>query len=375
MFELRILNGLHRGATLPLGGDTVTIGAGDEADVVMVDQGIEADHAELTPNTDGSDSWLLTATGGGVWSADQSRPQTVLELEPGAFARLGEIWLTIADEKARWEAPPAIIENDVNAMDSLDEEDSQPAASADPAQAAAAANSGSADESDADKAAAFAVHAKLAAATRRAPRRRARTVILALPFAAMLVAATAYALTSRPASSELSKEATEMAKKKAIAAGGRSGPDGTLAVTASKDSATVASAATPDALDNAALSQLFRKRLSDADLLNRFDLTLNDQNWTMQAQLDDEETARFERILANFIKEHDIHFPILAKAVTAEAMLPFKIGQVITGANPSMVTQDGERLFVGDDLRGVRVVAITQNRLTFFGKRKIEVNW
>lgn len=370
MFELRILNGLHRGATLPLGGDTVTIGAGDEADVVMVDQGIEADHAELTPNNDGSDSWLLTATGGGIWSAEQSRPQTVLELTPGEFARLGDIWLTIAEETARWEAPPAIIDSALDSLDSVDQQQDSTAA----ASAAEKAEDTEAAEPNAETAAAVDAQAKLAAA-RRPPRRRARTIVLALPFAAMLVAATAYALTSRPAASELSKETTELAKKKAIAAGGRSGPDGTLAVAASKDSATAASAAAPDALDNAALAQLFRKRLSDADMLNRFDLTLADKSWTMQAQLDDEETARFERILATFIKEHDIHFPIRAKAVTAEAMLPFKIGQVITGANPSMVTQDGERLFVGDDLRGVRVVAITQNRLTFFGKRKIDVNW
>ncbi|MGI4936529.1 MAG: FHA domain-containing protein, partial [Janthinobacterium lividum] len=48
MYELRILNGLHRGATLPLDEQAQTIGQSEDADVVLVDQGIADRHAVLT---------------------------------------------------------------------------------------------------------------------------------------------------------------------------------------------------------------------------------------------------------------------------------------------------------------------------------------
>jgi hypothetical protein len=114
-----------------------------------------------------------------------------------------------------------------------------------------------------------------------------------------------------------------------------------------------------------------------ADCLNTlcFDLTLQDEQWFMQAALDDEEAARFERILTSFIKQHNIAFPVHAWVGSAESMLPFKIRQVVYGSNASVVTQDGDRLYVGDEYRGVRLVAVAGDRLTFAGKRKIEVRW
>lgn len=40
MLELRILTGLHRGATLPLDGDAIRIGSGPENDIVLIDPGM-----------------------------------------------------------------------------------------------------------------------------------------------------------------------------------------------------------------------------------------------------------------------------------------------------------------------------------------------
>ena len=127
---------------------------------------------------------------------------------------------------------------------------------------------------------------------------------------------------------------------------------------------------TPQALQSA-----FRKRMKDADLLQRFDLDLNESAWSMRAHLDDEEGARFERILKAFVIEHKITFPISAKVGSAESMLPFQIRQIVTGANAGIVTGDGDRVYVGDELLGVKLVAVVDNHLTFMGKRKIEVIW
>ncbi len=359
MYELRILNGLHRGATLPLDLHTITLGAGDHADVVMADHGIADEHAMLVRTEQG---WLLSATGGPIYSAAQHQPLTVLELDAGAFARVGDIWLMIAAENAHWQAPPAMPEaDDFDARAALEGE------------AAGVAKLAADDEDDERPAkappAGSGEDAPERAGKRLPPRRRRlRIALAAVATVTMLGGAAAYALTTKPAPpGQRPSPSVDL------------GPDrGAQAARPPRQSSAPAADAAPAVAlppSPAELAKLFRKRLSDAELLNRFDLALEDRSWSMKAQLDDEETARFERILTSFIKEHQITFPVSAKAVTAEAMLPFKIGQVITGADPTLVTQDGARLHVGDDYRGVRVVAIQQNRLTFFGKRKIDVNW
>lgn len=342
MLELRILNGLHRGATLPLDGQAVNIGACDAADVVMADHGIEADHALLTPN---GDAWLLTSAGGAVYAADSGRAQERVDLRAGECARVGDIWLSIAWPDAPWEAPPPLPD---------------PEPQFDPREAAAD-----------DAPATTASEACPDAAPRPRGHWRRRGIGAVLATLAAMLAATAYALTTRaPPSAPLAVDPVRMGAAPAPAAAPAVSPAASPSA-----SPAAAPAVSPAIVGKPALAALFRKRLADAELLNRFDLALGEQAWTMQAHLDDEETARFERILNSFIKEHDITFPVSAKAVTAEAMLPFRIGQVISGANASVVTEDGARLYVGDDYRGVRLVSIQPSRATFFGKRKIEVIW
>jgi type III secretion protein D len=378
MYELRILNGLHRGATLPLDGHGVTIGADEQADVVMADHGIAADHALLSPNGDG---WLLSATGGAVYADGHYQPQPLVDLEPGQAARVGDIWLCVAEQDSAWMAPPPMPapEPDFDARaDSaareLEQQEQQAAEGGAPTGATAA----SAEDASSTQGAASAINATTAGSkappTTARSRWRRRGAVMLLAMVAAMLAATAYALTMRPPLPLPGKSAlattSSQDNSNASNNNGDSGNDNNAAGPSAPSAAGTAAPAT-----NAALAALFRKRLADAELLSRFDLTLNDRAWSMQAHLDDEESARFERILNNFIKEHHITFPVSAKSVTAEAMLPFRVAQVISGANPSVVTQEGARLYVGDDYRGVRVVAIQANRVTFYGKRKIEVLW
>jgi type III secretion protein D len=189
------------------------------------------------------------------------------------------------------------------------------------------------------------------AAQLRAPRRR-RSRIMMLPVAlgAGLVAAAAYAYTAHPGAPARLPSAAHLS---ALAA----------------DSAAVPSL-TPNAL-----RQAFRARLAEVDLLRRFELTLDDHAWRMKAALDEEEAARFRRILASFVATHHIDFPVDVKIGGTETMLPFKVRQVVVGANASIVTDDGKRLYPGDDYRGVKLVAIDGNRISFNGAQAIEVAW
>lgn len=351
MFELRILSGLHRGATLPLDERTLLIGADDEADVVLVDPDIATRHATLTL---GAAGWSLSAIDGALLGADHNRPLASLDLRPGDCARLGHVWLTVADPASAWENPPAEPAHDDaegGAGGSAEEDDlySDAALDAAPAEPAPPAQPPAAQPP-----AAAAKPARKVVP--RAGVRRSK-VLLALGLVTVLSACAAYQMRSganaEPARKTLGAGSGARLEELAAAAppapGVRMGP--------------------------AALREAFRQRLKEVDLLKRVNLDLKDREWTMQASLDGDEAARFDRMLKTFVAAHNITFPVHAKVGSAEAMLPFRIREVISGSNASVVTQDGNRLYVGDDYRGMRLVAIDGRHLQFDGERKVRVKW
>ena len=356
MYELRILSGLHRGATLPLDEHPHQIGASDDADVVLVDGCIAQQHATLSRSGTG---WILTAAEGTLHACDSNLSQALIDLAEGDFVRLADVWITVAREGAAWIDPPPLPVDDL-----FDPVDDAPLPTTEEIAAAPIAqeigNQAPVQRDDITD-------------TPEPMRERSVRRFLLIPVVAMVVlSAAAYAITSRNPSDAVPK------RLDLILSDSLSMPKETdnTATAASGDKRNGNSA--PKAirvLSQDELQRAFRKKLSDADLSKRFDITLADRSWSLQGDLNDDETRRFERILQTFLKEHNITFPVSAKIVSAEGMLPFKIRQVITGANASVVTQEGERLYVGEEYRGVRVVAIRDNHLTFAGKRKIEMNW
>jgi len=350
MLELRILNGLHRGATLPLDEKPQVFGASEDADVVLVDEGIEQRHATLTRTKDG---WLLSAGEGQVYTADSNRPQTIVDLKAGDFARIGDIWMTIVKEGAPWENPPAepidvdlddeIVDPPHESEGDTTEEDTGDTSPSTPEQNAVP------DEKDDDL------------PPVKSPTSKRRMLVPVLLIAALCAAGVYTFSTGMPkqAAPGIADAHTKIESPSAMNTAqnsAKSEKQGTL-------------------LGQDELRALLRKRLADAELLKRFDLNLEDHNWSLRATLDAEETARFERILKAFIAKYEITFPVRATVGGGEEMLPFTIKQVISGANASVVTSEGYRLYIGDVYRGVRVAAIQDSRLTFIGKRKVEVNW
>lgn len=352
MFELRILSGMHRGATLPLDQRALNIGADDDADVVLVDPGIAAAHATLEP---GAQGWTLSALDGDVRGSEDNRLHDSLDLAPGQFARLGHVWLCVAGTDAPWQSPPPepapsaadepldeSFDESGPAMDSMDGlddhepysdsplDDPEPAPAPPPPPPPPPAR-------------------PAAKPVRRAGWRRSKMVIMPLTLAAIL-SACAYSISSH-------KTEDKPAAKVPLAPAPAPAP-----------------AAAPK-ISQAELRELFQGRLKEVDLLKRFKLDLKDKDWTMQAFLDDEEAARFDRILKAFVQTHNIKFPVHARVGSAEAMLPFRIREVVTGSNASLVTQDGKRLYVGDELRGLRLVSIDGHQLQFDGERRIKVTW
>lgn len=318
--ELRILSGLHRGAALPLIGEALELGGAEHCDVVLADRGLAQRHARLSPGMEG---WRLDALDGEVCGEFDVEARESLVLAPGARARLGEVWVCLSAPDMPWQAAP------------------EPAPVAPEAPEAP----------------------PLAPPTVETPpppprlRRRSsvkRLVLLPFGIVIVLCAATAYAFNARPETPPLGID---------------------IPVKPAQALPVAAAAQENAALSGAALRAAFERELADGQMLERFELQLNDARWEMRADLDGEEKERFERILKRFIAAHGIGFPVDARIVPSGALLPFRIQQVLSGAQAGVVTEDGHRLFVGDEYRGTRLVSMKDGRLVFAGKRKIEVQW
>jgi len=345
MHEMRILNGYLRGATIPLGDQVCIIGASDEADVVLADPGIATHHASVSLSPEG---WTLEALDGQLHNAEDNQQRESLKLEVGDFARLGPIWLTVTEEGSIWrDPPPEPVGSVVEAPDA-----SIPPASEDEKE----------NHTVMDDAVRSAIEATAIPTVETLPNlptsanRGRRLLLLPLSLAALLSAAAAYAITRHyPSGVEESLSPNERLLP----------PIGATAAIEAP-----AAKMTPEQLRAA-----FRKRLAEVDLLKRFNLQLADREWVLEAALDEDESERFQRMLANFVRAHDIDFPVRVKIGSAESMLPFRIQQVISGSNASIVTDDGRRLYIGDEYRGVVLAGIDSNQVSFTGRRNINVRW
>lgn len=317
MYQLRVMSGLHQGSSLKLDEKPYLIGAREHSGLMLSDQGIAAVHA-LALLTGGV--CLLTAVDGNIGSADAAH--VCIRLNPGQCVQIGTVWLALELSEPALETTLALP---------------------------VVATKLTPPRPD------------LATTLSVQPAKRMRlSAVLAL----MIVTATA-AYAMHVGSTVLGTSASA-----AVAA-----PAPALALVPATPHIEPMVSGLSSVLSQQQLRQTFRERLESAALLQRFTLDLQDQLWVMQASLDDDELKRFERVLLVFVHEFNIRFPFNAKIASAEDLLPFKVQQVIFGDYPSLVTKDGQRLFVGDEYRGFRLTSIAAGRLSFAGKRKLVMNW
>ena len=106
VLELRILNGLHRGATLPLDGDAAALGSDESNDIVLLDPGIEPRHARVLrdPQPDPQDIDFDAAADPAPahWQL-HVHDGNVLPLRLEHAVALGPLRIVLAHEGAPWE--------------------------------------------------------------------------------------------------------------------------------------------------------------------------------------------------------------------------------------------------------------------------------
>ncbi|WP_178112705.1 FHA domain-containing protein [Pseudomonas sp. KBS0710] len=299
MFELRVLDGLHQGAALPLFGEQWSIGAHAEADLVLSDPGIAEQHAVL--RLVGS-IWSVQAQAGLLQGAKGQVVAQITHLALGEQFGVGAIRLYVAVADQPWPEAPA---------------------PATPAKVMAKE----------------APQTLKLSALGHSQQKRLISVVLVVAVIIMVVG---------------------------IASTGERDPQASLMP------------AVPQKTELASpfeVRQQLLNMLSERDLSQRVSLQVINGQVALNGDVSEEDLALVTRMLDRFGEQFDSVVPVISRVRAHDNELPFKIVQIIGGANGHVVLEDGNRLFVGDQVDDLRLVMIDNSKVVFEGAQRYEVRW
>ncbi|CAM3059185.1 EscD/YscD/HrpQ family type III secretion system inner membrane ring protein [Pseudomonas floridensis] len=326
MFELRVLNGHHQGAALPLIGEQWSIGSAEQQDLALEDPGVERLHGRLKRL---GDSWFLEGEEGQVCD-EEGQARASAELILNQAFMLGTVWLCVSPADDEWPVVPQII----------------PAA----AEPEPARNT-----------------APLEKVQTRSQKLLNRTTGI---IAGLLIGVigSAWSLT-RPAPSALDPEVAQVAAvtRSASTAPEKTSPTAATAGSQSPDNRI--RLADPDAVRHQ-LNTMLSERL-----LTGVRIEETPEGLVLDGDLKDEALLVYQRMLQRFKDRYKSPVTVLDNVASARNALPFVVVQILTGPHAHLVTADGRRVYVGDEVDGLRLSRIDEHKLQFDGDRHVEVTW
>nr|VVN55570.1 hypothetical protein PS687_02053 [Pseudomonas fluorescens] len=301
MFELRVLDGLHQGAALPLFGDEWSIGAHADADLVLNDSGIAEQHARLRFI---DSNWSVQAEAGLLRGADGQVLAQIARLEVSVPFLVGTVRLCVAQADQPWpqaSAPAAVP--------------TPPRPNADPARTLTLSS------------------------ISHSQQKRLLSLVLVVTIIIMAVG---------------------------------------MASTGEREAQ--ASLMPPEVKKNELGSpfevrQQLLKMLNERELDHRVSLQVINGQVALNGDVSQEEVDLVARMLSRFGEQFDSAVPVISRVRVRDSALPFRIVQIVGGPNGHVVLEDGGRLFVGDELDGLRLVLIDNSKVIFDGARRYEVRW
>ncbi|MDX5626661.1 MULTISPECIES: FHA domain-containing protein [unclassified Brenneria] len=311
MFELRVLTGLHRGAALPLSGSAWRIGADDDADLTLYDPGISARHALLEKQENG---WLLSALDGDLCDTEGHSVTQIPDLTPGTPFALHHIWLCVVAADTPWDSEET---ERPDAGSPAGQDDIPPPTQEQQPVAAAAAT----------------------VAPARLPLwAKSCYLLLSLLLATMVggwLLQESVAMPPAPPPQDTRRQLNTMTQ----------------------------------------LEHTLRTLLRERELTDAVKLASTHTLVTLTGQLTPQEQKKLERMLIQFHQRYNTALTVDNRTQIKSAQLPFQIVQVTSGPRANVVTADGRRLFVGDEVEQLRLVSIDDHQIVFGGQQQIKVNW
>lgn len=127
--------------------------------------------------------------------------------------------------------------------------------------------------------------------------------------------------------------------------------------------------------DSTAVEQRLLTMLSERELNRFIALSHQGEQVAMTGSLTTDQSQKLDRMMTRFHEQYRTPVTIAKHISAQKGSLPFDIVQIVSGPMASVVTSNGKRLFVGDEIEGLRLVSIDANKVVFKGKDNFEVSW
>lgn len=128
--------------------------------------------------------------------------------------------------------------------------------------------------------------------------------------------------------------------------------------------------------DSAAVHEVLERMLKERELQSRINIVDEQGKVFLHGRFEEDDLLQStERMLMRFEQQFESPMQVLSALPQATPLLPFSIVQISNTRLPNVLTSDGRRLFLGDEVDGVRLVDITDHRVVFEGDQRIEVSW
>lgn len=121
--------------------------------------------------------------------------------------------------------------------------------------------------------------------------------------------------------------------------------------------------------------QQLLKMLSERELSKRVSLQVINGQVALSGEVSQDDVELVSRMLNRFGDLYDSAVPVISRVRVRDGTLPFKIVQIVGGPNGHVVLEEGSRLFVGDEVDGLRLVLIDNSKVVFDGAQRFEVRW
>ena len=121
--------------------------------------------------------------------------------------------------------------------------------------------------------------------------------------------------------------------------------------------------------------QQLLKMLSERELGAQVSLQVANGEIALTGEISREEVELVRRMLDRFAQHFETVVPVINRVTERNSVPPFRIVQIVGGPNGHVVLEQGHRLFLGDEVEGLRLVLIDNHKVVFDGQQRYEVLW
>jgi predicted XRE-type DNA-binding protein len=367
---LRILNGLKRGASLPLNDANLLVGASFSNDIVMLDQGIADQHFEIKRNVSDFDAvlgesldtqdvepsaatqdgeFVVQPINGLVTRLDGSIMKSSFILEKNQPFLVGDIWFVLHDNDTAWPEKLPQIQIKVNTVSSLPNKKSlvKEILAMHPIMLAGV----------------FSIACFIFLGFRN------------VSYATMSESEQATMSESEQATGQVSEELAELRqafKEKKIAVNINNGVN---EAEHSIEHNKVTGQAFVNSIDNRESYKLSLGKMIKDREISGVDIEESSGKLLLNGEINEQHKDKLARMLERYRYENKNSPEVVDKTTALALKLPFEIKSVVSGPYGHVRLNDGQKLLLGESLSGYQLASINDRTIVFVGKNKIEVNW